>query len=284
MQTGIFIGFDVRLEKPGITWITFNQPKRLNGMTPAVKRDLIETLHQAQMDSAVRIIVITGTGRGFCAGDDLKSYSKGLEAEQGLVPPISPGHDTPIGTYAGLRTVSQELNRVIRSIDKPTIAALNGIAIQTGFSLALACDFRIAAEEAKMGSATLRFALLPDEGGQHLLVQHMGLAKTLDFLMRKRIVSAGEALDLGLVHEVVPGDQLAQAAGDLARELADGPQVAMRLLKRSIYNAAELTFEQSCDEIAARTAVVDYHPDARDGIASFVEKRVPKFNAWLEED
>ena len=82
--------------------------------------------------------------------------------------------------------ISQELNRTIRAIDKPTIAAINGVAIQTGFSLALACDFRIAAEEARMGSATLRFALLPDEGGQHLLLQHLGLAKTLDFLMRKR--------------------------------------------------------------------------------------------------
>ncbi len=283
MDTGTFRGFDVRLETPGIAWITFNTPERLNGMTSGIKRDLIETLNQAQMDNAVRIIVFTGTGRAFCAGDDLNAYAKGLQAEPGLVPPIPPGHDSGIGTYDGLRMISQELNRTLRTVDKPTIAALNGVAIQTGFSLALACDFRIAAEGARLGSATLRFALLPDEGGQHLLVQHMGLAKTLDFLMRKRIVSAAEALELGLVHDVVPDDQLAQAAGDLARELADGPQVAMRMLKRSIYNAAELTFEQACDEIAAKTAVVDHHPDARDGVASFREKRAPKFNAWLEE-
>ncbi len=282
MQTGTFRGFDVRLEKPGIAWITFNTPERLNGMTSSIKRDLIETLVQAQMDNDVRNIVFTGSGRAFCAGDDLKGYAQGLRAEPGIVPPLPPGHDNGIGTYDGLRMISQELNRTIRTIDKPTIAALNGVAIQTGFSLALACDFRIAAESARMGSATLRFALLPDEGGQHLLVQHMGLAKTLDFLMRKRIVTAAEALELGLLHEVVPDDQLAQAAGDLARELAAGPQVAMRLLKRSIYNAAELTFEQSCDEIAAKTAIVDHHPDARDGIKSFVEKRQPKFNSWLE--
>ncbi len=284
MQTGTFRGFDVRLETPGIAWITFNTPERLNGMTSAVKRDLVETLVQAQMDNGVRVIVFTGSGRAFCAGDDLKAYSDGLKAEPGLVPPIPPGHDNGIGTYDGLRMISQELNRTLRSIDKPTIAALNGVAIQTGFSLALACDFRIAAEEARLGSATLRFALLPDEGGQHLLVQHMGLAKTLDFLLRKRIVSAREALELGLVHEVVAGDDLIQAAGDLARELAAGPQVAMRMLKRSIYNAAELTFEQACDEIAAKTALVDHHADARDGVASFVEKRQPKFNTWLEGD
>ena len=86
------------------------------------------------------------------------------------------------------------------------------------------------------------------------------------------------------MHVVVPGAQLLQAAGDLARELAAGPQVAMRLLKRSIYNAAELTFEQACDDIAAKTAVVDYHPDSRDGVAAFKEKRPAKFNAWLEAD
>ena len=284
METGNFRGFEVKVEGPGIAWITFNTPERLNGMTSGMKRDLIETLHQAQMDNRVRVIIFTGTGRAFCAGDDLNGYAEGMQSEPGLVPPIPPGHDSGIGTYDGLRMISQELNRILRAVDKPTIAALNGVAIQTGFSLALACDFRIAGESARMGSATLRFALLPDEGGQHLLVQHLGLAKTLDFLMRKRIVPAREALELGLVNEVVADDQLTQAAGDLARELADGPQVAMRLLKRSIYNAAELTFEQACDEIAGKTAVVDYHPDSRDGVAAFKEKRAPKFNAWLEED
>ena len=103
--------------------------------------------------------------------------------------------------------ISQELNRTIRVIDKPTIAAINGVAIQTGFSLVLACDFRIAAEEAHMGNAILRFALLPDEGGQHLLIQHLGLAKTLDILKRKRNVSVEEAQELGLMYEVVPGSE-----------------------------------------------------------------------------
>ncbi len=108
------------------------------------------------------------------------------------------------------------------------------MAIQTGLSLALACDFRIASTEAKLGSATLRFGFLPDEGGQFLLVQLIGVAKTMDFLMRKRIVSAAEAFELGLVHEVVPPAELERRAMALARELAEGPQVAMRMLKRSI--------------------------------------------------
>ena len=131
---------------------------------------------------------------------------------------------------------------------------------------------------ARLGSATLRFGYLPDEGGQFLLVQILGVAKTLDFLMRKRIVSAREALELGLVHEVVEPEALMPRAMDLARELANGPQVAMRLLKRSVYNAAELTFAQALDEIAAKTAVSDHHPDAVEGARAFKEKRAPRFN------
>ncbi len=173
------------------------------------------------------------------------------------------------------------MNTAIRNLDKLSIAAINGVAIQTGFSLALACDFRMAAQRARLGSATLRFGLLPDEGGQYLLVQHMGVAKTLDFVMRKRIVSADEALELGLVHEVVSDTRLHEHSLELARELAEGPQVAMRFLKRSVYNAAQLNWEQSLDEIAAKTAVSDHHSDAQEGLRAFLEKRPPAFNRDL---
>ncbi|MBE0611665.1 MAG: hypothetical protein IH609_19950, partial [Dehalococcoidia bacterium] len=133
------------------------------------------------------------------------------------------------------------------------------------------------------GSATLRFGLLPDEGGQYLLVQLMGVAKTMDFLMHKRIVSAEEALGLGLVHEVVEHGDLPARALALATELANGPQVAMRLLKRTIYNAAEMTWAHALDDIAAKTAIGDHHPDAREGVAAFRERREPRFNQWLEQ-
>lgn len=282
MDTGKFTGFEVSLAEPGIAWFTFNEPEKLNGMSSAKKRDLIEALTQAQMDNAVRVIVFIGQGRGFCAGDDLKAYTGSQQSENALVPPISPGHDSAIGTYNGLRHISQALNLKIRDLDKITIAAINGIAIQTGLSLALACDFKIASEDARLGSATLRFGLLPDEGGQYLLLQHMGLTRTLDFLLRKRIVTADEALALGLVNQVVPATQLQEEVTNLATELATGPQVAMRLLKRSIYQAAALTMEQACDEIAAKTAITDHHPDAREGVSAFRDKREPSFNQWLE--
>lgn len=281
MQTGGFRGFEVEVRDPGIALITFNRPERLNGLSQPIKRDLVETLTQAQMDDAVRVVVFTGQGRAFCAGDDISGH-RGAPGGEALVPNIPGGHENAIGTYEGLRVLSQPVNAAVRALDKLSIAAINGVAIQTGLSLALACDFRIASTEARLGSATLRFGLLPDEGGQYLLVQHMGVAKTMDFLMRKRIVAASEALELGLLHEVVESAELMPRAMALAEELANGPQVSMRLLKKSIYNAAEMTFAHALDEIAAKTAISDHHPDAGEGVRAFQEKRAPKFNAWLE--
>mgnify|MGYP001818683944 CR=1 FL=1 len=283
MRIGQFTGFSVEMKPPGIAWFTFTTPERMNGMTTSIKRDLIEAVTQAQMDNAVRVLVFTGTGRAFCAGDDLKGYRDADIEGYALVPAIPAGHDSELGTYNALRVISQKLNSTLRSLDKLTIAAINGVAIQTGFSLALSCDFRIASESARMGSATLRFGLLPDEGGQYLLVQHLGLARALDFMLRKRIVDAQQAQALGLVSEVVAPDALEATTLELATELAEGPQVAMRLLKRSIYTASEATWEGALEDIAAKTAISDHHADAAEGVRAFKEKRQPQFNDWLNQ-
>ena len=281
MDTGSFAGFDLTLREQGIAWFEFNTPERLNGMTASVKRNLIEAITQAQMDNQVRVLVFTGQGRAFCAGDDLKGYAGTRLEGDTLVPDIPHGHDSELGTYNGLRVISQQLNTTLRNLDKLSIAAVNGVAIQTGFSLALSCDFRLAADTARLGSATLRFGLLPDEGGQHLVVRQLGLAGAIDFFMRKRIVSAQEALELGLVHEVVAASELETQTMALASELANGPQVAMRMLKRSLYNAAEQPWAAALDDIAARTAITDHHSDAREGVDAFKEKREPQFNSDL---
>jgi len=278
LEADTYRGFELALRDPGIALITFNQPERLNGMTQDMKRDLVEVLITAQMDEAIRVVVFIGSGRAFSAGDDISGRRRSTSGARALVPRVPGGHDTPIGTYEGLRMLSQSLNLAIRNLDKLSIAAINGVAIQTGLSLALSCDFRIASEDARMGSGTLRYGLMPDEGGQFLLVQLMGVGRTMDFLMRNRIVSGKEALELGLVHEAVPADELLDRTMELARELANGPQIAMRLLKRSVYTAAESTFAHALDDIATKTAISDHHPDAREGIRAFQEKRAPKFN------
>ena len=133
MRTGSFTGFEVELLNPGIAWINFNTPERLNGLTQAIKRDLVKTIVQAQMNHAVRVLVFTGTDRAFCAGDDISGQSKAIGGES-LMAPIPPGHDTEIGTYEGLRHLSQALNLEVRNCDKTSIAAINGIAVQTGLS------------------------------------------------------------------------------------------------------------------------------------------------------
>ena len=276
--SGEYTGFSVAMGEKGVALVTFDQPDRMNAMTQGLKRDLIELCARAQMSNSVRVVVFTGSGRAFCAGDDMGGYHGPGPT---TVAQIGGGHDSGIGTVNGLRVFSQALNLAVRNLDKLTVAAINGFAIQTGLSLALACDFRIASTDARLGSATLRFGLLPDEGGHYLLVQHLGVGRAMDFLMRKKIVGADEALALGLVSEVVAPDELLSRALELATELADGPQVAMRMLKRSLYAAADLTFERALEDIAVRTGITDHHPDAKEGGKSFAEKRTPKFNAGL---
>jgi 2-(1,2-epoxy-1,2-dihydrophenyl)acetyl-CoA isomerase len=278
MIEGRYRGFEVATDGDGVTLITMNDPEHLNGTTQAMKRDLTEIFTRAQMDDDVRVVVITGSGRAFCAGDDMTGRARDWAGAEELMPSLAPGHRDAMGTYEGLRTMSQTLNLAVRGLDKLTIAAINGLAIQTGLTLALACDFRIASSDARLGSATLRFGLLPDEGGHALVVQLIGLAKAMDFFMHRRIVSAAEALELGLVSEVTdPGDLLERSLA-LARELGAGPQAAMRLLKRALYNAAEMPLAQAFDDIAVRTAISDHHPDAREGVAAFREKRPPRFS------
>jgi 2-(1,2-epoxy-1,2-dihydrophenyl)acetyl-CoA isomerase len=280
---GNYRGFEVAMHDLGVAVLTMNEPDRLNGQTGPLKRDMTEFFVQAQLDNGTRVIVVTGSGRAFCAGDDMTGRPRDYDDRDRLGTSLRWDGSSSMGTYASLRAISQALNLAVRQCDKLTIAALNGVAIQTGLSLALACDFRIASDQARLGSATLRFGLQPDEGGHALVVQLIGLARAMDFFMRKRILDADQALEYGLVHEVVGHDQLMDRTMDLARELAEGPQVAMRLLKRSLYNAAEMPMLQAFDDIAAKTGISDHHPDAAEGVKSFQEKRKPQFNKWLDD-
>ena len=283
MIAGEYQGFDVVVDDDGVAVITFRRPERLNAMGFGTRRDLSEVLTLAQLDDSVRVIVMTGTGRGFVAGVNNRA---GDPEPPTLVPDLAAGPGStraPINLYGRLVTFAQEPVRAIRRLDKITIAAVNGAAIQLGLSIVLACDFAVAARSARLGSATLRMGWQPDEGGHWLLVEHLGVKRALDFVLRKRIVDGEEAVALGLVNEVVEDDQLMDRTMELAREMAAGPQVAMRFLKKAVYNAAHLTFDQAGDDIASKTAVSDFHDDAHDGSKAFFEKRPPVFNQWLED-
>ena len=265
------------IERPadGVALVRLNRPDRLNALGPSLVSDLLAAFATVNRERGVRAVVLTGAGRAFCAGDYVHPdyVAEGPTA----VPPIEGGHRDAMSTYTALKVHSQALNRALRAVDKPTIAAVNGPAVQSGLSLALACDLRFASRAARLGSGTLRFGLMPDEGGHFLLVQLLGLAVALDFMLRARLVDATEALRLGLVTEVHEPDAVVAAAIAQAAEFAAGPQLALRMLKRAIYRAAESDFDAALDDIATRTAITDHHPDAAEGAKAFREKRPPRY-------
>ncbi len=280
--TGEFHGFTVTLGHRGVALVTLNRPDRLNGLTLTMKRELREWLVGAQVADAIRVVVFTGAGKAFCAGDDISGKPSEL-APPRLVRELVLGQRGAIRTYEALRVIGQPLSVAVREFDKPTIAAINGVAVQSGLGLLLACDFRIAADSARLLSGTLRFGFTPDDGSHYLLVRQLGYPRAVRFMMLNETMDAAQALALGLIGEVVPADGLLDRAQELALRLAEGPQIAMRLLKRSLQAAEQQDMHESLDDMAVRTAVSDYQPDAAEGIAAFREKRPARFNAWLDE-
>jgi len=259
---GSYQGFDIELREGGIGLLTFGHPERLNAISPGAKRDLSQVMALAQFDDDLRVLVLTGTGKAFVAGVD---NQRAQPEPPTLAQAVPIGQRAQVTLYSRLAHLAQEPVRAIRRLDKPTIAAVNGYAVQLGLSIALACDFAVAARSARLGSATLRMAWQPDEGGHWLLVEHLGVKEALDFLLRKRMVDAEEACRLGLVNEVVDDEAVLGRALDLAAELAAGPQVSMRLLKKAIYGAAHLTFDQAGDDIASKSAICEPDGDPADG-------------------
>jgi 2-(1,2-epoxy-1,2-dihydrophenyl)acetyl-CoA isomerase len=281
---GTFYGFETAIDD-GIAVVTFNRPERKNGFLLTTKRELTEWLTHAQFAADIRVIVFTGAGGNFSAGDDISGKPTEQElAEPKLTSHLDLGQRGSMRTYDAIRLAAHSLVRMLRAMDKFTIAAIDGYAIQSGLTVALSCDFRIATERAKLGSGTLRFALAPDDGCHYLIVQQLGLSRAMDFIMRNRIVSAEEAQALGLVGQVVSPESLLPTAREVALELSALPQVAARFVKRSLYVAAASTFEQALEDTATKTAITDYHPDASEGFAAFREKRPAHYNAWLEND
>ncbi|MCX5200545.1 enoyl-CoA hydratase-related protein [Streptomyces sp. NBC_00237] len=251
----------------GVSWITLNRPEAMNAVTWDQRERIISLLAEASADPAIRAVVITATGKGFCAGADLRSNN-----------PATAGRERVPGDVARtIRLGAQRLITAVLDCEKPVIAAVNGTAAGIGAHLALACDLVIAAEEAKFIEVFVRRGLVPDGGGAYLLPRLIGPQRAKELMFFGDALPAAEAERLGLVNRVVPADDLDKTARAWAERLAAGPTRALALTKQLVNASLDsdrstaLAAEASAQEINMTTA------DANEGVASFVERRTPRY-------
>ncbi len=244
----------------GVAVITLNRPQALNAFTPKMNEELQDALKNADGDRNIRCFLLTGSGRAFCAGQDLKGRTPEQKGSLG-------------------RSLREKYNPIIlrlRRTEKIALAAVNGVAAGAGCNLALACDLRIASEEAKFVQAFVRVGLAPDSGGSYMLPRLVGLSKAMELLLLGEPVDAKEALRIGLVAKIVPPAELLRAAREMARKIAQGPR-STGLIKRAVNRASlselegQLEYEAQLQEIAGRSADYD------EGVRAFLEKRPPVF-------
>src|SRR5512138_2626847 len=252
--------------KDGVATLTLNRPDRLNAMSVEMLDALLEALPRLADDSSVGVIIVTGAGRGFCAGGDVKAMAEGREF----------AGDTLEDKAQGLRA-KMEVSRWLHEMPKPTIAMVRGAAAGAGLSMAMACDLRIASDSARFATAFARVGYSGDFGGSWFLTQLVGTAKARELYYTAEIVDAQAAQALGIVNRVVPDGRLEDETMALAGRLARGPRVAYQYMKRN-FNAAESgTLKDSLDLEAwhhTRTGETDDH---REAARAFVEKREPTF-------
>jgi 2-(1,2-epoxy-1,2-dihydrophenyl)acetyl-CoA isomerase len=246
----------------GVATITLDRPAALNALTIQMKRDLLAALRAAERDNAVRAVILTGAGRAFCAGQDL---------QERLLP------DAP-SLGEELRERYNPIARALRTLSKPIIAAVNGVAAGAGASLAFACDLRVCAEGASFVLAFGRLGLIPDTGATWLLPRLIGPARASAMALLNEPLSAAEAERIGLVLKVVPGEALLDEAGAVARKIVESAPIGVALTKRALNAAfdrdfeAALAYEAYLQDLAGRTR------DHAEGIAAFTEKRPPRFS------
>jgi len=247
-----------------IVTLTMNRPDRLNALNNELSTALNEALIRIANDPAVHVVVLTGAGRAFCAGGDLGAIGKGRER----------GDATELGPLlrSGMQAV---LN--IRTMPQPVIAAVNGPAAGAGMNLALAADIRLAVDGSAFGQNFAKVGLFPDYGGTYFLPQLVGPSVAAEMFYTGEMIDAATAHRLGIVNHLYPADQFESAVAALARKIAEGPQVAIRAVKKSIFNKEkELLMEALEQEVQAQLKCFHSH-DCLEGIRAFMEKRSPKF-------
>ncbi|HVV74976.1 MAG TPA: enoyl-CoA hydratase-related protein [Mycobacteriales bacterium] len=248
----------------GVATITLNRPDALNALSVALKVELLEAVERAGADDAVRAVLLTGAGRGFCVGQDLREHVAALDAG-----------DTE------LSTVSEHYNPLIQAIaelPKPVVAAVNGPAAGAGASLAFACDIRVAADDASFLMAFARVGLGPDSGASWTLPRLIGPGRAAAMLMLAEPVAAAQALEMGLVSMVVPAPDLMTVAAELAGRLAAGPTAAYHAIKQTLAYAAAHSLEESLANEARAQARCGQTDDHRAAVTAFLEKRSASFS------
>ena len=252
----------VRLEVgDAIATITLDRPDALNALNVAMKEELLAAFRSIRRDRTVRAVVVTGAGRAFCAGQDLRER---------LEPDAAP-------LAVELRERYNPIIRAMRSLDQPIVGAINGVAAGAGASLAFACDIRLAAEGASFVLAFGRIGLVPDSGATWLLPRLVGPAKAAELALLGESLAAAEAERIGLVAKVVPGDGLAAAARDVAARLAALAPGALALTKRALQRSWSVDLDEALDDEAFRQGIAGATKDHAEGLAAFLEKRPPGF-------
>jgi enoyl-CoA hydratase/carnithine racemase len=252
-----------------VATITLNAPQRMNTISGAMLDELSERLLEADRSREVRVIVLTGTGRAFCAGLDLAAQMAG--------PKGSLGNMGSLDSNPGEFDIRNAPPIVLHNIDTPTICALNGGAAGYGLDLALGCDIRIAAESAKLNPGFAKRGILPESGGTWLLPRMVGYAKAAEIAFTGRTLMAQEALELGIVNHVVADVDLITRSRELAYQIVENAPLAVRAIKRMMRAAETETFEQNVHHVFLQLLPLMRTDDFREGVAAFMEKRSPDF-------
>ena len=252
--------------KDGVAVLTMNRPDRLNALSRPMLDAMLEALPRLAADPEVGCVVLTGAGRAFCSGGDVKAMAEGREAE-----------DTTLEGRAQALRGRMETSRWLHEMPKPTIAMIRGAAAGAGLSLALACDLRVAGESAKLGTAFARVGYSGDFGGSYFLTQLVGTAKARELYYTADMVDAQRALALGMVNRVVPDASLDAETLALASRIAAGPRIALRYMKRNLNAAENGALKDSLDLEAWHHSRTGMTEDHREAARAFVDKRTPVF-------
>jgi enoyl-CoA hydratase len=265
--------------EPCIGVITLNRPESLNAVDPLMRLELDALCNEIARNSIVKVVIVTGAGRGFCAGGDLKSEADALGAFAGSMGITGPYKEMAEYFFNDLRhKILQSAMRKLEDLPQVTIAAVNGPAVGIGLEMATLCDMRIASENAQFGEVAVPAGFVPESGGSRNLPKLVGIGRAMRLILTGEIIDAREAERLGLVEEVVPHDQLMNAAFALAGKIAKNPYLSVRQAKRLTkmywnWNRTEEGYRQELEAVLEITRT----KDCQEGMRAFVEKRPPRY-------